>query len=320
MLGLNYRKIESNSVGYKEDYFMTSMDFGEFLAAKGYPSTISDDILHHMITNTPFNPLELDIYQNLFLDFCILGGMPAVVVQYIEKNNFSGSLSLQKQLLRDYKEDIRKYLSGLEQTKVLSIFRSIPIQLAKENKKFQITKVAKGARLSRYLDAIEWLRDTGIIQLCYCLHMAELPLRGNYDESKFKIYVSDTGLLVASLDEESQEDLRANKNLGIYKGALYENIVAEALFKSGAPLFYYKKDNSTLEEDFFLRTTDTLIPVEVKATNGRSKSLKSLIQSETYPDIQEGIKLVKGNIGYANNIHTFPYFCAFLLKRYLKER
>ena len=320
MLGLNYKKIESNSVGYKEDYLMSSMDFEEFLWAKGYDSTLSDDMLHHMIQHIPFNSLELDLYQNLFLDYCILGGMPEVVCTYITQKDFSSSLTIQRQLLKDYEEDIRKYLSGLEQMKVLSIFRSVPVQLAKENKKFQITKVAKGARLSRYLDAIEWLRDTGIIMLCYCLHLPELPLRGNYDDSKFKLYFCDTGLLVATLDEESQDDLRANKNLGIYKGALYENIVAEALHKSGAPLYYYKRENATLEEDFFLRTANELIPVEVKAKNGRSQSLNALIQNDNYSDIHEGIKLIKGNIGFANQIHTFPYFCAFLLKRYLKER
>ena len=137
---------------------------------------------------------------------------------------------------------------------------------------------------------------------------------------KFKLYFADTGLLVSLLDEESQEDLRANKNLGVYKGALYENIVAEALIKSGALLYYYKREDSTLEEDFFLRTADCLVPVEVKSTNGKSKSLRTLIESEHYPDIKFGIKLVNGNIGTANKIYTFPYFCAFLLKKCLKSK
>ena len=133
-------------------------------------------------------------------------------------------------------------------------------------------------------------------------------------------YMADTGLLIiAMLDDEAQEDLRANRNLGIYKGALYENIVGEALRKSDYSLYYYKKDNSTLEEDFFIRSTENLIPVEVKATNGYSKSLKTLIDSKHYPDIRYGFKLTGGNIGYANRIYTFPYFCAFLIRRYIKE-
>ena len=151
------------------------------------------------------------------------------------------------------------------------------------------------------------------------MHMPELPLKGNYDDTKYKIYFADTGLLVAMLDEEAQDDLRAHKNLGVYKGALYENIVGEALVKSGYGLYYYKRENSTLEEDFFVRTASDLIPIEVKAVNGRSKSLRTLIDSGKYEDIRSGIKFTGGNIGYEQNIYTFPYFCAFLLKRYLKE-
>lgn len=132
---------------------------------------------------------------------------------------------------------------------------------------------------------------------------------------KFKLYFCDTGLLVSLLDEESQEDLRANKNLGVYKGALYENIVGEALVKSGYKLYYYKKENATLEEAFFIRSADNLIPVEVKARGDRSKSLRTLISSGKYPDIAYGFKLSANNIGYSEQIYTFPYFCAFLLKK-----
>ena len=319
MLGLNYRRIESNSVGYKEDFEMTSMDFEEFLWAKGYGESLTTDMLSHMQSLTPFSQLEMDQYGALFLDYCLLGGMPEVVKTYIEQGHFSQILPKQRQLLLDYEEDIRKYLPGLEQTKVLSIFRSIPAQLAKENKKFQITKVARGARLSRYMDAIEWLNDAGMVNLCYCLNFPELPLKGNGDRSRFKIYFKDTGLLIASLDEEAQEDLRANQNLGVYKGALYENMIAEALFKAGLPLFYYKKENSSLEEDFFIRSQHELIPLEVKAGNGAAASLRQLIKNPNYGDIHRGIKLVRGNIGCQENIYTFPYFCAFLLKRYIKS-
>ena len=168
-------------------------------------------------------------------------------------------------------------------------------------------------------NGIEWLVDTRVITECNCLIFPELPLKGNIDESKYKLYYPDTGLLISSLDEEAQEDLRVNKNLGVYKGALYENFVAEAFVKQGLGLFYYKKDNSTLEEDFFVRTRDELIPVEVKSNNDRSKSLATLIKNENYSDIKHGIKLGDFNIGYANNIYTFPYFCAFMIKAYLKS-
>lgn len=318
MLGIHYNRIESNSVGYKTDYEMYSLDFEEFLWGKGYSNQEVEELLGHMKNLVPFNQVELSVYSGLFLDFCILGGMPAVVREYVEKGTFEGSLSTQRQLLSDYEEDVRKYAQGVDQTRILNIFRQIPLQLAKDNKKFQISKVSSGARFKDYRGCIEWLEDAGIINVCHCMKYPELPLKGNFDETKYKIYFADSGLLVAMLDEEAQDDLRANRNLGVYKGALYENVVGEALSKSGYGLYYYKREDSTLEEDFFVRTAQDLIPIEVKSTNGRSKSLRTLICDEKYEDIHYGIKLTGGNIGYDGRIYTFPYFCAFLLRRYLK--
>lgn len=318
MLGVNYKKIESNSVGYKTDYEMYSMDFEEFLWAKGYDDATTEDMLSHLKTLTPFSELEMSVYRGIFLDYVVLGGMPAVVKDYVKKGTFEGSLDTQRQLIADYKEDIRKYAQGVDQTRILNVFNSVASQLAKENKKFQISKIEKNARFRDYRGCAEWLADAGIVNVCYCLSDVELPLSGNCDTDKFKLYFCDTGLLVALLDEESQEDLRTNKNLGVYKGAIYENIVSEALVKSGYKLYYYKKDNGTLEEDFFIRSANNLIPIEVKADKGRSKSLKTLITSENYPDVAYGFKLSANNVGYSERIYTFPYFCAFLLKRFMK--
>lgn len=320
LLGINYKKIHSNSVGYKTDYEMFSMDFEEFLWAKGYTEIHIDNLLKHMQDGVPFSDTELAVYKKLFLDFCVLGGMPAVVKKYIETGTFSETLEIQRQIQLDYEEDIRKYAEGLDQTKIVSVYRNVPAQLAKENKKFQLSKIDKKARSREYMGCITWLEDAGVISICYCLNYPELPLKGNYDESKYKIYYPDTGLLIASLDEEAQEDLRANKNLGVYKGALYENFVAEAFIKQGLGLYYYKKESATLEEDFFVRTKDELVPVEVKANNNRSSSLRKLISSDSYSDIHWGIKLADSNVGIEDGICTFPYFCTFLLKKYLSGK
>ena len=318
MLGINYKRIHSNSVGSKTDYEMFSMDFEEFLWAKGYSEEQVNSILSHMLENKPFNENELSIFKELFLTYSVLGGMPDVVKQYLETGTFSGTPDLQNQIRLDYEEDVRKYAEGLDQTKIISVYRSIPAQLAKENKKFQFNKVAKNARSREYSGCIDWLKDAGIIMECNCLQFPELPLKGNVEESKYKLYYMDTGLLISSLDEEAQEDLRVNKNLGVYKGALYENFVAEAFVKQGLGLYYYKKENASLEEDFFVRTQNALVPVEVKANSNQSKALSALISNKRYQDISFGIKLGDVNVGYANQIYTFPYFCAFKLKEYLK--
>lgn len=319
LLGINYKQIQSNSVGYKTEFEMSSLDFEEFLWARGYSEDSINEMLLHMKENRPFSDLEMEVFNRLFMDFCITGGMPAVVKSFLLKGNFEGILQMQKNLILDYKEDVRKYADGIEQTRILSVLEHIPVQLAKENKKFQITKVARGARYKDYWGCVEWLRDSGIINIAYCMSFPELPLKGNYEELKFKLYFFDAGLLIACLDDESQEDLRANKNFGVFKGALYENIVAEALKKQGYDLFYFKKEDSTLEIDFFVRSKKSLLPVEVKAANGRAKSLSTLIKSAHYPDITNGIKFAKTNIGFSDNVCTFPYFCAFLLKRYLHD-
>lgn len=319
MLGINYRKIHSNSVGSKTDYEMFSMDFEEFLWAKGYEDTAINSILEHMISLTPFSETELSVYKSLFLDYCVLGGMPDVIKGYIKTGTFSQSLEIQGQIRLDYEEDVRKYAEGLDQAKIISVYRSIPAQLSKENKKFQFSIIDKKARSREYTGCIEWIIDAGVVTECNCLNYPELPLKGNVDKSKYKLYYPDTGLLISALDEEAQEDLRVNKNLGVYKGALYENFVAEAFVKQGLGLFYYKKDNSTLEEDFFVRSKNELIPVEVKSNNDSSKSLNALIKNDRYADIKHGIKLGDFNIGYTNNIYTFPYFCAFMLKAYLHK-
>lgn len=319
LMGINYQEIESNSVGYKEDYEMHSMDFEEFLWAKGYDEQFIDNLYQSMIEVKPLSALQMEVLFSLFRDYICIGGMPEVVSTYIKNNNFSGTLSLQKQLLKDYEEDITKYVEGLDKAKVKAVYNHIPTFLAKENKRFQITKIGRNARNRDYVSSVEWLADAGIVNLCYCLNYPELPLKGNYDPKLYKIYFKDTGLLIASLDDEAQEDLRANKNLGTYKGAIYENIVGDMLVKQGYQLYYYNSDKPSLEIDFFVRDAHSLIPVEVKANDGATPSLHNLLKGDKYGDIQYGIKLGYKNIGFNGQFYTFPYFLTFLLRKFLSR-
>ena len=192
--------------------------------------------------------------------------------------------------------------------------------MGQENKKFQISKVAKGARNREYIGTIEWLDNAGIINVSYCLNTLELPLKGNYNPDNYRIYFRDTGLLIGSLEEEAQEDLRNNKNFNTYKGAIYENIVADMLVKEGYSLYFYKNEKSTFELDFLVRDKNSIVPLEVKATDGKSISLNNAIKSEKYQDIKYGIKLCNKNIGFNGIFYTFPYFLTFLIKRFLKEK
>jgi len=320
LMGIYYEEIESNAVGFKEDYLMHSLDFEEFLWAKGYSEEQVEDLYRHMDTLEPFSQLELDTMMGHFKDYMSIGGMPEVVAMFVRNGHFGGTLKLMRQLLKDYEEDITKYAKNTDKTKILAVYKHITTFLGKDNKKFQITKVARGARSREYIGSVEWLKEAGVVNVCYCLNNAELPLRGNYDANMYKLYYHDTGLLIASLDEEAQQDLRENRNFGTYKGAIYENIVGEMLIKSGyEQLYYFKHDNPSLEMDFFVRDAESLIPVEVKAKDGATASLNNLIDWDSYPDVHYGIKLGYKNIGWNGKFYTFPYFLGFLIKRWLKS-
>ena len=320
LMGIKYNEIESNSVGYKEDYEMFSLDFEEFLWAKGYKPDLIEELYQKMLTVTPLTQNEYDVMLENFREYMVLGGMPAVVFTFITQKNYSGTLKMQRQLLLDYEEDITKYAVGFDKGRILDVYRKIPAFLGKENKKYQISKVRQGARNREYVGTIEWLSNAGIVNVCYCMNTPELPLKGNYDPNNYKLYFADTGLLVGALDDEAQEDLRTNRNFNTYKGALYENAVGEMLVKQGYQLYFFRNERGTLEMDFFVRDANTLVPVEVKANDASTPSLNALITKEEYSDVRYGIKLANKNLGFNGRFYTIPYFLTFLLKRFLREK
>ena len=320
LMGINYKEIESNSVGNKEDYIMNSLDFEEFLWAKGYSKEQINDLYKHMIELKPLSNTQYDVMMSNFKDYMIVGGMPAIVSRFIENKNFSGILKMQQQILLDYEEDITKYAGGLDKTKILNCYRKIPVFLGNENKKFQISKIADGARNREYVGIIEWLANAGIVNISYAMEQACLPLKGNYNPDNYRLYFADTGLLIGSLDEEVQYDLRNNENMNTYKGAIYENIISDMLVKEGYNLYFYKNDSKKVEMDFMVGDKNSLIPIEVKANNNATISLNNLINNNLYKDIKYGIKLCNKNIGFNGKFYTFPYFLTFLLKKFLKEK
>lgn len=320
LMGINYKEIESNSVGNKEDYIMRSLDFEEFLWAKGYKTEQINDLYENMLELKPLSNTQYEVMMSNFKDYMIVGGMPAIVSRFVENKNFSGILKMQQQILLDYEEDITKYAGGLDKTKILNCYRKIPVFLGNENKKFQISKIANGARSREYVGVVEWLENAGIVNVSYSMEQASLPLKGNYNPDNYRLYFSDTGLLIGSLDEETQEDLRNNENMNTYKGALYENIIGDMLVKAGYQLYFYKDDSKKIEMDFMIRDKQSLIPVEVKANDNATISLNNLINNNLYKDIKYGIKLCNKNIGFNGKFYTFPYFLTFLLKRFLEEK
>ena len=253
------------------------MDFEEFLWAKGYSEAHIKDMLKHMKTGIPFSETEMSVYKKLFLEYCVLGGMPAVVNLYIETNTFSGTLELQKQIQLDYEEDIRKYAEGLDQTKIVSVYRNVPVQLAKENKKFFFGQIKKGARSSEFEVAIQWLLDCGLIYKVNRVNEPHMPLKAYQSMNAYKLFMMDVGLLSALSELPAEAILEGNDIFVEFKGALTEQYVLQQMI-SDTPYtpYYYGTDKGTFEQDFLIQKERNIVPIEVKAEgNLRSQSLKA---------------------------------------------
>ena len=303
------------SIGYKEDITMYSLDFEEFLWAKGYDDSIINTLMNNVLELKPYSDLVLDKMNSLFMEYILVGGMPKIVSTYIEQGNYSGIPNRQNQLYQDYLDDIRKYVEGLDASRVENMYLHVASQLGKDNPKFQITKLGHGARANQYEGCAQWLADAGVVNVGYCLNSLTLPLKGNENPNNYRIYFADTSLLVSSMDEDSRNDLLIDKNLGVYKGALYENFAAEALMKQGYELFFYRSDDSRTELDFLIRLKDNIVPIEIKANKGSARSLNAVIDDKRIDEIKCGIKFSNNNIGVANNVLTLPFFTLFMLKR-----
>lgn len=311
LLGINYKDTESFPVGYTEELELMSLDFEEFLWANDIADNIIEKVRDSFENRTTMDPFFHKSLMDLFKLYIVIGGMPAAVSSYMKYKNYQKVLRIQRGIIADYKNDIVKYASKADKQKIVSCFNSITTQLSKDYKKFQFSVVEKKSGARKYGGALNWLKDAGIISFCYNLSRLELPLEAFKIESEFKVYMNDTGLLI-SMYEDSTADSIMNGNLGLFKGAIYENIVAECLRKSGHWLYYYAPTPEK-EIDFILNDDGKVLPLEVKAgENTRSRSLKSLLADSKY-SIERCIRLSAKNIGDDEKIAPYPLYMAFLL-------
>ena len=298
-------------VGYETILDMYPMDFEEFLWAQGIPDEVIGKFTSCL---EKLKPIPESIHERMFqllLQYTIIGGMPAVVENFTQNKNVALSLSMQRNLLRSYEDDMVKYASASDKSIIRECFRSIPKQLGKENKKFQYSVVRKGTTASRFRGALQWIEDAGIIRRCHNLSITGLPLDGNAIPDIFKVYMSDTGLFVAMLEDGTQSDILQG-NLSGYKGAIFENLVADMLGKQGRKLYYFHKD-SGLEVDFVIRMQGQCVLMEVKATTGNTKSSKTILAHPEKYGIAHCIKFGRYNIGRTGGIITMPLYAAAFL-------
>lgn len=301
-------------VGYEQHIEMFPLDFEEFLWANGINQEIIELLTKSLQERTPIPPAIHQRMRQLILEYTIVGGMPEVVNRFIATHNMSDVLEEQNSIITGYKEDMVKYAANEDKVRLRAAFDSIPRQLSKENKKFQFSVIKKGARAKEYITGIQWLEDAGIIIRCRNLSITELPLEGNAIEDSFKVYMRDTGLFVSMLEEGTQFDILQGRLYG-YKGAIFENLIADIFIKMGRKLYYYRKD-SGLEIDFVIRYHSECVLVEVKASTGNTKSTKTILQHPDKYHVYQAIKLGDYNIGEKDGILTLPVYMAFLLREY----
>ena len=280
LLGINYKDVPSYPVGYVEHIEMNSLDFEEFLWANGISPTSILDIKGYFERKETIPLAMHEKMLELFKEYIIVGGMPRVVSDFVNNHNFANVLRLQRAIISDYTDDITKYAEGKEKTKARECFLSIPKHLSKDYKKFRYSLVESGGNARKFAGSLMWLYDAGIINFCYNLSKPELPLEGNASSDCFKVYMKDTGLLLAMLEDGSQQDIM-DGNLGIYKGAIYENIIADIFSKLGKKLYYFEY-RSQIEMDFFIRYNKKITAKEIwENDNNRYKILKETRNIDT---------------------------------------
>lgn len=316
--GYNKKKTKGIPTGFERIIYMKPMDFEEFLWAKG----ISDDVIKYLRecyeNKTPVSDATHQAMLRYFREYICVGGLPYIVDRFISTNDMNVVWQEQHDIIEEYKDDFGKHLDENENEeidfsllgRINRVFESIPAQLAKENKKFVFSNLEKKGRSENYLPAIQWLYDFGIINLCYNLSNISEPLEGNKIDNIFKIYMQDSGLFVAMLDRGCAAKILSGE-LGFYKGAIFENIIADCFSKQDRKLYYFHKD-SGLEIDFVTKVKDEIALIEVKATTGNTKSANTVLKSPQY-DVNICYKLSENNIGITENKITIPYYMAFLL-------
>ena len=308
---------DSIPVGYENVVEMYPLDFEEFLWANGINEKVIA-IVKSCFENETVVPDGIHkVMMELLYRYVIVGGLPDVVNTFLETKNIEQTYHVQRSLIAEYEDDMVKYAADEDKSRIRECFESIPKQLAKDNKKFQYSVVRKGARSAQYIGSIQWLEDAGIAKRCYNTKITELPLEGNAVSDCFKLYTTDIGLLVSMLDYGTQADILKGNLLG-YKGAIFENLIADFLCKSGQKLYYYQKD-SGLELDFLVRYKSECVVIEVKAKSGQTKSLKTVLKNKNVYHINNAIKLGKYNVGREGEVLTIPLYMGFLIKEKLAD-
>ncbi|UKK62395.1 ATP-binding protein [Prevotella communis] len=303
--------INSVPVGSEDIIEMFPLDFEEFLWANGLSEDVVETLRKCYREEKPV-PAGIHVAMKQFLNLYVtIGGLPEPINVFLKTNNMNEVSKAYKSILKEYRDDMVKYAPDKDKPHIRECFNSIPKQLAKDNKKFQYNKVKPGGRSDTYLGSLQWLEDAGIICRCYNTDITGLPMEGNAKDNVFKVYTADIGLLVEMLGPGVRADILQG-NLGGFKGAIYENLMADTLHKKEQNLYYFQKD-SGMELDFLVRINGECVPLEVKAKTAQAKSVKTVLNHPEKYKVKHVIKFGDFNIGRDGQLLTLPNYMQFLL-------
>ena len=303
--------INSVPVGSEDIIEMYPLDFEEFLWANGLSEDVVETLRKCYREEKPV-PAGIHVAMKQFLNLYVtIGGLPEPINAFLKTNNMNEVSKAYKSILKEYRDDMVKYAPDKDKPHIRECFNSIPKQLAKDNKKFQYNKVKPGGRSDTYLGSLQWLEDAGIICRCYNTDITGLPMEGNAKDNVFKVYTADIGLLVEMLGPGVRADILQG-NLGGFKGAIYENLMADTLHKKEQNLYYFQKD-SGMELDFLVRINGECVPLEVKAKTAQAKSVKTVLNHPEKYKVKHVIKFGDFNIGRDGQLLTLPNYMQFLL-------
>ena len=303
--------INSVPVGSEDIIEMYPLDFEEFLWANGLSESVIET-LRKCYREEKTIPAGIHIAMKQFLNLYVtIGGLPEPINAFLKTNNMNEVSKAYKSILKEYRDDMVKYAPDKDKPHIREFFNSIPKQLAKDNKKFQYNKVKPGGRSDTYLGSLQWLEDAGIICRCYNTNITGLPMEGNAKDNVFKVYTADIGLLIEMLGPGVRADILQG-NLGGFKGAIFENLMADTLHKKEQNLYYFQKD-SGLELDFLVRMKGECVPLEVKAKTAQAKSVKTVLSHPEKYKVKHVIKFGDFNIGRDDRLLTLPNYMQFLL-------
>ena len=304
------RERYSFPVGKVNRLTLYPLDFEEFLWA------CSKEALADMIKDSyqDFLPLSLhDTALDVYREYLVTGGMPQAVNSYVETKDFNFVLAVQKALNDAYIADMAKYAEPKETVKIIAAWRSIPAQLAKENRKFQYKVIKSGARAYEYEMPLQWLESAGMINRCIKVSEGKFPLTAYADNDSFKIYMADTGLLCSKFDISPNVVLAGGHEMDGFKGALTENYIMQSLVTNGIQAYYWAVQQRAELDFVFQDSRGNIIPLEGKAADSvRSKSLNTFMKRYDCP---YSVRVSAKNFGFENNIKSVPLYALFCLTR-----